>query len=164
MKKITLTIIVLTIICSTSFAQKKLRTYNPTYKNIMLTAGYVPDSDFKAFKGMIMVNNIIKKRIGAYYSYENGKGSYSENILGATFGINTYLFVYAGLGLEKKTDYDDARYSDGGLRKEAGVGFTPYKFTTATIGWSKGVGFTFTAGINIPLWDKRDKRYTAYNF
>ena len=128
----------------------------------MVTAGYVPDSGFKAFKGMIMVNNIIKQRIGAYYSFENGKGDYSEHILGGTFGVNKYLFVFAGLGLGD--ELDGTRYNDGGLRKESGVGFTPYKFTAATIGWSKGVGLTFTAGINIPLWDKRDKRYTAYNF
>ncbi len=159
MKKTTLIFVIVTLICSISIAQPKERTYNPTYKNLAITGGIVPDSEFEAFKGMIMVNNIIKKRIGFYYSYESGKNDYSQSILGATFGINTYAFVYAGLGLGES--YKGSRYSDGGIRKEAAVGFTPYKFTTATIGWSRGVGMTYSIGINFPLWDKRMKTYKA---
>lgn len=159
MKKTIFTLLIAAFICSISFAQPKERTYNPTYKNLAITGGIVPDSEFEAFKGMIMVNNIIKKRVGFYYSYESGKDDYSQSILGATFGINTFAFVFAGLGLGD--GYKGSRYDDGGIRKEAGVGFTPYKFTTATIGWSRNVGMTYTIGINIPLWDKRMKTYKA---
>ena len=161
MKKIVFFIIICTFFVSNSFAQRTEWAYRPTFKHIFVSGGIVPDSDFEAFKGMIMVNNIVKKRLGAYYSYENGKHNYREHILGGTFGINQYAFVYAGLGIDRNQDYDDARYGQGDLRKEAGVGFTPYKFTAATIGWSRGVGMTFTVGFNIPIKDQRNKRYTV---
>ena len=161
MKKFILTFVIATIVCSLSLAQTEERTYNPTYRKFLVSAGYIPNSDLRAFKGMIMFNNLIKKRVGVYYSFENGIDNYSEHILGGTFGINKYAFLYAGLGLDKDHNFSDARYNDGHLRKEAGVGLTPYKSTAATIGWSRGVGFTFTVGLNFPLRDKRDKTYSV---
>ncbi len=160
MKKIVFSSIICILIFSSSFAQRTERVYHPTYRHLFVSGGIVPKSEYQGFKGMIMVNNIIKQRLGLYYSLENGKNDYSEHILGGTFGINQFAFVYAGLGIAE--DYDGTRYHDGsGIRKEAGVGLTPYKFTAATIGWSREVGVTFTIGLNFTLKDQRNKRYTV---
>ncbi|MGQ8337532.1 hypothetical protein ACUNWD_13355 [Sunxiuqinia sp. A32] len=160
MKKIIQSLLIVTILIagvsgSKSFAQKSKTQSNKPYRHILLSVGYAPDKEFKALKGNIMLNNLLLKRFGVYTSFEGGIDDYSQSILGATFGINKYLFLYGGIDLADNEKLSDIEVGKGSTRKEAGIGITPYKFTAATLGWSKGVGFTFTVGINIPLFDKR---------
>lgn len=119
--------------------------------NFDFTLGYVPKLSINALKYSMSANNIILKRVGAYVSLEKGLNSdYFSSTLGATVTIHKYVYLWAGIGSFAKSELFDHIVWNS-VRKEMGIGFTPYKWVVVRIGWSKEVGSTATAGIKIPI-------------
>ena len=119
--------------------------------NLDITIGYIPKSTSNALKASFSANNILLERVGAYASLEIGLDSdYFASILGVTATINKYVYLWSGIGLFPKHEkFNDMTWNS--FRKEAGIGFTPYKMTVIRIGYSVGIGPTISAGIKIPI-------------
>ena len=120
-------------------------------KNLDITFGYVPKSTANALKGSFSINNFVLKRIGFYSSIEKGLSSdYFANTFGITASANKYIYLWGGLDIA--TMFSLISNKDvSSSRKEIGIGINPYKISVIRLGWSKGVGPTFSAGIQIPL-------------
>ncbi len=119
-------------------------------RNIELTVGYLPTSDNRSVKGNIAINNLVLKRLGAYTSVEYDLQTYNyTNTVGGTVRINKYGYLWGGMDLFSSKGLIQADYSIS--RKEIGIGITPYKISVIRLGWSNSVGFSFSAGLFIPI-------------
>lgn len=116
--------------------------------------------DFGAPRISLAANNLIKERVGFYYSLEYRGGIqfqedqtnfYFRDLLGGTIRINESFSVYAGVGMFRKGWLLGNRV-DGRLRKEIGMNYqlAKYKFNI-DIGYSYWVGPTANFGYIIPL-------------
>lgn len=124
--------------------------------------GYVfkHEEEFGAPRISIAANNVIKERIGFYYSLEYRGGIqfqedqttyYFRDLLGGTVRLNESFSLYAGVGMFRKGLLFGER-ENGRLRKEIGMNYQliKYKFNI-DIGYSVWVGPTANFGYIIPL-------------
>jgi hypothetical protein len=121
------------------------------HQNLEITFGYVPKNTTNALKGSVSVNNFVFKRVGLYSSIEKGLSSdYFANTFGITASANKYIYLWGGLDIA--TMFSLISNQDVSIsRKEIGIGINPFKMTVIRVGWSRGVGPTLSAGIQIPL-------------
>ncbi len=116
---------------------------------LLITVGYVPKASYNAIKGTVSFNSFLFKRVGLYTSLEKGlDNDYMSNIIGGTFSINKYAYLFAGADIFTKYGL-----LENGLdcRKEFGIGLIPFSGFIFKTGWSKAVGITLEAGLRIPL-------------
>ena len=118
--------------------------------NLDLTVGYIPKEANRGVKTSAILNNILFHRLGVYTSLEYGLNSNElMNTVGGTITVHKYIYLWGGVDL----------FTDNGLiskksleiRKEIGIGITPYKRWVLQVGGSLGVGLTISAGYRIPL-------------
>ena len=120
-------------------------------KTIDITAGYIPNSDFNAFKGGVSVNNIMVTRFGLYTSFEKGFDSdYFSNIIGVTGSITNYLYIFAGVDVYSKYGLVS---QDRFNRKEMGIGVLPFKWAAVRVGYSFSVGPTIAVGFRFRIYE-----------
>ena len=123
---------------------------NQLYRNLEISAGYVPGSSDDRLKANLGINNLLVHRIGAYTSFEYGlQNNQFINITGGTISVQRFVYVWGGMDLFSKNGLMQSGFK--GSRKEAGIGITPYKFMVARAGWSTSVGFSLAVGIRIPI-------------
>lgn len=116
-----------------------------------ITAGYVFDKDYNAFRASASVNNFMLKRFGAFTAFEKGVDSdYFTHIIGLTGSINHFSYIFAGMDFFTKYGL----FQTGGwkgTRKDIGIGLYPWKWATVKLGYSFSVGMTAEVGVRIPL-------------
>jgi len=123
---------------------------NEFYRNIEITAGYLPKAGNEGLKTNMAVNNLLFHRIGFYSSLEYSvEGKDFSNTFGGTITIIKYVYVWGGMDVFTKNGLFQSGFN--GIRKEAGVGITPYKFLVMRIGWSSSVGPSVAAGVYFPF-------------
>jgi hypothetical protein len=115
---------------------------------------------FGAPRLSLAANNLIKERVGFYYSLEYRGGIqfqedqtsfYFRDLLGGTVRINESFSVYGGVGMFRKGLLFGDRV-DGRLRKEVGINYQLIKYKiNIDIGYSVWVGPTANFGYIIPL-------------
>lgn len=121
------------------------------HPNLDITIGYASRTEINAIKTSVSANNILLKRVGIYVSLEKGLDSdYFSNTYGITTTVNKYIYLWAGMGWISKNEIFN-HFAWSMIRKEFGIGITPYKSTVLRLGWSIGVGPTISAGIKIPI-------------
>ncbi len=102
----------------------------------------------QVLKTNISLNNILFHRFGFYSSIESNF-THLSNIYGITAAINSWAYIFGGVDIFTKSGILYKKISD--VRKEAGVGFIPYKWIVIRVGYSSSVGPTLTGGVKIPL-------------
>jgi|GEM_PF-1402217 len=116
-------------------------------RNIELTAGYLFKSGNEGLKAGVGLNNLVFRRIGFYTSLEYAMdGQNMSNTVGGSVSIFKYAYVWGGMDLFTKKGLFQSGFE--GIRKETGVGITPYKFLVFRVGWSSSVGPSVAAGIH----------------
>jgi hypothetical protein len=120
---------------------------------LLVTAGYVPKTEYQALKTSVAFNNIVLDRFGTYISFEKGADSgYFSNIYGITGTITKDICLWGGVDLFTRhglLTHNNSRAK--GIRKEFGISVIPVKPLVVKAGWSFGAGMTLEAGIRIPL-------------
>ena len=116
--------------------------------------------DFGAPRVSVAVNNLIKDRVGFYYTVEYRGGIqfqedqtsyYFRDLLGGTIRINESFSVYSGVGMFRKGWLLGDR-ENGRLRKEIGINYQLQKYkVNIDIGYSSWVGPTANIGYIIPI-------------
>jgi len=157
MKKVLFILAVGLLVSLTSIAQSDSRDSVVVKKApsscIDFGVGFIPKSDYEAFKASVSVNNFVFKRFGLYTSFEaNSNKDYFSHILGIT--VSVCSFAYFSAGMDFFTKYGLFKNVGDGNRKEIGVGFYPWKWTTVKVGYSKSVGPSFQIGARFPLGAK----------
>lgn len=107
---------------------------------------------YSIIKQNCSVNNLLLyKRLGFYFSVEEGVNGYNlfSNIWGATYTINDYAYLFGGVGVFTNSGVFNSKFMH--VRKEIGIGITPYKWIVGRVGWSIAIGPTFSVGIRVPL-------------
>jgi len=116
--------------------------------------------DFGAPRLSLAANNLIKERVGFYYSLEYRGGIqfqedqtnfYFRDLLGGTVRVNESFSFYAGVGMFRKGWLLGNR-ENGRLRKEIGINYQLVKYNfNIDIGYSYWVGPTANFGYIIAL-------------
>jgi hypothetical protein len=133
-----------------------VKTWEPS-RNLEFTMGFIPRTTVNALKLSASVNNILLERVGVYTSLEKGMNSdYFSNIYGITVSAGKYIQLWSGVGWFAKSELFK-RIEWRKVRKEIGVGITPYKMTVINLGWSYDVGPTIAIGIKIPVNPKSNR-------
>ena len=130
--------------------KEKINAAAELSRNIELTAGYLFKSGNEGLKAGLGVNNLVFHRIGFYTSLEYAlDGKNFSNTVGGTVSIFKYAYVWGGMDFFTKKGLFQSGFE--GIRKEAGVGITPYKFLVFRVGWSSSVGPSVAAGVRIQI-------------
>jgi len=114
--------------------------------NLDLTLGYVPS--YQGIKTNFALNNFLLHRLGIYTSLEYGfKIDELVNTVGGTITVHKFIYLWGGIDLF--TDKGLISTKSFSIRKELGIGITPYKRSVVLLGWSSSVGLTISAGYRI---------------
>jgi len=115
--------------------------------------------NFAAPRLQVNANNVIKERVGFYYTLEYRGGIqfiednttyYFRDLLGTHIAINENFGVNLGVGMFRKGLL--GKREDGRLRKELGISYQLSEYPVVVqIGYSTWVGPTFNVGYSIPL-------------
>ena len=123
---------------------------NPEWRdaNVDVTVGYIPKSSIQGLKSNLSLNNILFHRLGVYTSFEYSlKSDDFNNIVGGTFTANEYIYFFGGIDFFTKNGFIQTKST--GVRKELGIGITPYKKLVVQVGGSLSVGLSISAGYKI---------------
>lgn len=115
--------------------------------------------NFAAPRLQVNANNVIKERVGFYYTLEYRGGIqfkednttfYFRDILGTHIAINEQFGVNLGVGMFRKGIFGSRE--EGRLRKEIGISYELLEYPVVfQLGYSTWVGPTFNVGYSIPL-------------
>jgi len=114
---------------------------------------------FGAPRLQVNANNVVKDRVGFYYTLEfrpgiqfieDGTSYYFRDLLGSHIAINENFGINLGVGMFRKGLL--GKRENGRLRKEIGISYQlTDKPWVVQIGYSTWVGPTFNFGYAIPL-------------
>ena len=125
-------------------AEKTVYEYLP-YLDVSI--GYVPNTDYNAGKASVSLNNFVLKRLGVYTSIEKGLDSdLFTHIIGGTVTVYKSVYLFAGADVITKRGMISNKSIIDGVRKELGIGFSPFKISLVRVGYSTSTGPTFAVG------------------
>jgi hypothetical protein len=129
-------------------------------KATSITAGAAFNQEYNALKFDLIAHNVVFKVVGFYTSFEIGMNSnYFSNIIGLNVSFAHIGYLFAGMDLFSQYGMINYYSNDGpGVRKELGVGFTPYKDLVIQAGFSLNVSLTLTVGYRIPFSKMKSKK------
>ena len=134
---------------SQELSNSKYFNSNDLDRNVELAAGMMFKKAYCGLKFEASLNNIVYERWGFYTSMETCFSGRVFNICGATVSANEWFYFFGGVDVFTKNGLIQSGFR--GIRKEMGIGITPYKWAVARFGWSFSIGPTATIGVRFNI-------------